>query len=193
MIHGMNNMKTKKCKKCKQIKILKNFWIDNRAKSMYHSVCKNCCSLNRKVNHKLHPEFKILQGIKTRCNNKNHPTYKYYGGRGIKCLITIKEICYLMKRDKYFKLNKPEIDRKDNNGNYELNNCQFIEKRKNIGKKNRENFSKPIIQIDLKGNLIKEWESITLASKKYNVTIQTISYALRNKTPTFKQFLWRYK
>lgn len=69
----------------------------------------------------------LLVSINQRCKNKNHPKYKNYGGRGIQNFLTKKQIEYLWFRDKAYSLKKPSIDREDNDGNYELSNCRFIE------------------------------------------------------------------
>ena len=81
--------------------------------------------------------YKHYQKAKTRCNNKNHINYKNYGGRGIKCLLTKEDIKYLWFRDKAYLLKRPSIDRKNNNGNYTLKNCRFIELSKNISRANK--------------------------------------------------------
>lgn len=65
--------------------------------------------------------------IRSRCLTPNDNGYKYYGGRGIKCLITAEQVKFLWERDKAHLLKQPSIDRIDPNGHYELSNCRFIE------------------------------------------------------------------
>ncbi|QQV90513.1 HNH endonuclease [Polaribacter phage Danklef_1] len=60
-----------------------------------------------------------------------------------------------------------------------------------IGCKNPN--SKPVLQFDLKGNLIKEYDSITIAAKVTNVFAQNISYACNGKYKQAKGFLWKHK
>lgn len=79
-----------------------------------------------------HHLYKVWQDMKARCYNKNNKDYKYYGGKRI-------TIC-----DKW--RNSPEafiewalplwkeglqIDRRDNDGNYEPSNCHFVTSKEN--------------------------------------------------------------
>lgn len=82
--------------------------------------------LDRLFNKK--PWMRHFRAAKMRCSNQNFKQYKNYGGRGIKFLLTKDEIKELWFRDNADKMAKPTIDRIDNNGNYEFNNCRFIEK-----------------------------------------------------------------
>ena len=88
--------------------------------------------ISRKINYRAKPWKHILQGIKQRCNNPKATGYQNYGGRGIKCLITEKEIKDLWYRDRAYLMNKPSIDRIDNDSSYYWRNCRFIELSKNI-------------------------------------------------------------
>lgn len=84
------------------------------------------------------PWYSSLWGAKQRCTNKNNPGYKRYGGRGIKFLLTRKEIKSLWVKHKAKYMIKPTLDRIDNDGNYEYSNCRFIENKINGGRYNRE-------------------------------------------------------
>lgn len=89
----------------------------------------------RKVKyHKNNPWAKHLDYARNRCNNKNAGAYARYGGRGIKCFITMPEIEKIWHRDSVHLLKHPSIDRIDYDGNYEFGNIRFIEKSKNIKK-----------------------------------------------------------
>lgn len=97
---------------------------------------------------------KKLKMIKHRCNYVKASGYKYYGGKGIKCLITIEDLKYLWRRDGGYNLQEPSIDRIDSNKNYELSNCRFIEfqdnrRRGNITE-NRYKISETANKIQLK-------------------------------------------
>lgn len=52
---------------------------------------------------------------------------------------------------------------------------------------------KIIIQLDLKGNFIKEWESASVAGKELNINIEAIGICARKKSKTSGGFKWEYK
>lgn len=71
--------------------------------------------------------YSIWRHMKERCNNKKHEHYKYYGGRGIKFYEGWNDFVLFLKwaisngyKDGLL------IDRRDNNGSYEPNNCRFV-------------------------------------------------------------------
>lgn len=49
-----------------------------------------------------------------------------------------------------------------------------------------------IIQYDLKGNLVQEWNKIIDAAKFYNINESGIRGVCKNKLKTYKGFIWRY-
>lgn len=186
MVFGEKIMKTKKCTKCGIEKPLSEFYMD---KKWYRNDCKKCHNsyVTKLINNdkKKKPCKYILKSIQQRCNNPNRNDYKYYGGRGIKCLITEEEIKSLWFRDKAYLMKKPSIDRKDNDGHYEYSNCRFIELADNI---NRMNFQrqKTILQFDKKGNFIREWNSIIEAEKSLKIFIHF-------ERKTSGGCIWKYK
>jgi hypothetical protein len=147
----------KRCYGCGAEKELKDFPRHKGRYDGHNSLCKECFKIYRKKNKERirlkqkewknnHRHYQseydrnrwikepwkiVLKNIKTRCNNQKREDYKYYGGRGIKCSITLDEIRLLWFRDKAYLLCKPSIDRKDNDGNYTFGNCRFIEHSEN--------------------------------------------------------------
>lgn len=84
--------------------------------------------------------YQIWGNVKTRCYNSNEQHYHRYGGRGI-------TVCDEWKNDyvvfKKWALsngyeNNLTIDRINNDGNYEPNNCQWITRSENTKKYWRE-------------------------------------------------------
>ncbi len=67
------------------------------------------------------------------------------------------------------------------------NHCYNISKNK-IGKG-----LKPILQLDMDNNIIKEWSSQSHASKELNINISCINFCLSGKNKTSGGFKWVYK
>lgn len=83
------------------------------------------------------PLYKIWKGIKNRCSNKNSDDFKDYGGRGISVSSewlnnpqAFVDYCNSMGWEPGL-----EIDRIDNDGNYEPGNVRFV---KNISNANNK-------------------------------------------------------
>jgi hypothetical protein len=87
--------------------------------------------------------YGIWEQMLQRCRNPNGGKFKYYGGRGIKVCpewhdpVIFKEWAFA---NGY--CDNLTIDRINNNGNYEPNNCQWITLSENIKKSNSERKSK---------------------------------------------------
>jgi len=158
----------------------------------YHANLEKMKNL-KKNQRKKEPWKFHLYAIKTRCNNKNVPHYKYYGGRGIKCLITAEELKEIWFRDKAYEMQKPEIDRTDNDGHYEYDNCRFIEKSKNIANRNRLVSTKSVLQYNLEGKFIKKFKSITEASILTKTCLTSISKCCNNNQKSTNGFIWKFQ
>lgn len=81
------------------------------------------------LKYKLH---KRLSVIRQRCKNKKYKDYRWYGGRGIKCFLSTKDLLEIWFRDNAEMMKKPSVDRINNDGNYTLENCRFIESIENL-------------------------------------------------------------
>ena len=51
----------------------------------------------------------------------------------------------------------------------------------------------PILQYDLNGVLIKEWDGIIIAAKELNLDNTNIGYCLKGKRKSVGNFIWKYK
>jgi hypothetical protein len=80
--------------------------------------------------------------IFARCNNPMQKHWKDYGGRGIKCLFETRMefILWVVSNLPHKDYKGMEIDRMDNNGNYEPGNLRLATRRENI--LNRRNTAK---------------------------------------------------
>ena len=118
--YNITSNKSTKCHKC-QAKIY-----SEKTNFKTHGLSKK----NKKL-------YGVWCSMKARCNNPNTKSYKNYGGRGIK---VCDEWQNNFKSFYEWAINNGykeglEIDRIDNNGNYEPNNCRFITKQENISRK----------------------------------------------------------
>jgi hypothetical protein len=201
-------MQTKICNTCHIEKSITDFSSARRGIFGVRGECKVCCSKKQKIwyyknqlqilnknkealktNRVLNPWLYIWYDITKRCTNKNAQNYKYYGGRGIKNLFkTSEEVKFLWFRDRADLMKKPSIDRIDNDGDYTIINCVFIEQAEHT----RKHKSKPIIQLDKQGNFIKDWESSSCASKQLQISSSCISLVLSHKQSTAGGFKWMY-
>lgn len=89
---------------------------------------KICNSTHRKSKTRL---YAIWGGIKARCSNPKCEAFKKYGGRGIKFC---KDWVFYENFEKWALNNgyssNLTIDRIDNNGNYEPDNCRWVTMKK---------------------------------------------------------------
>jgi hypothetical protein len=181
-------MKSKICSICKIEKDLSCFYKNKKTKDGFDIYCKICNDKSRQLRHKKEPWKRVYYHIINRCKNLNDKRYKNYGGRGIKCLITTEELKELWFRDVAYKMKNPSIDRIDNDGNYCLENCQFIEMVENSIKDR----NKIILQFDLNNNFIKKWKSIKEASNILKIQRTQISNNLANRQLTCNKFIFKY-
>lgn len=81
--------------------------------------------------------YKRYEFMLSRCNNINSKDYNRYGAKGIKCLFSnIYEFWFELQKDKNIGLllSEPynyEIDRINNNGNYEIGNIRIVTRSQN--------------------------------------------------------------
>jgi hypothetical protein len=105
-------------------------WSLNRGRS---GACPNC----RIKDHGMSKTstFRIWSGILRRCTNENFKSYKYYGGRGI----TVCDRWLLFENfleDMGIRPEGLQIDRINNDGNYEPGNCRWTTPKENLSNRN---------------------------------------------------------
>lgn len=94
-------------------------------------------SFGNNSNNRYKTIYKRYEFMLSRCNNPMSKDYNRYGGRGVKCLFNnIYEFWFELQKDKKIQLllNEPynyEIDRINNNGNYEIGNIRIVTKSEN--------------------------------------------------------------
>ena len=88
-------------------------------------------SVVQKEFHRNKPWYSSWIGAKMRCINPKHPRYYRYGGRGIKFNLSQDDARALWDRDSAVDMIHPSIDRINNDGDYVLGNCRFIERSEN--------------------------------------------------------------
>ena len=146
--------------------------------------------INNKYNFK-HGETKtklhqVWGSMKQRILNPNCESYKNYGGRGIIiCPEWVNE--YTVFRDWSLNngyANNLEINRINNDGNYEPSNCNWITKRENnrnkrnkINNKLNQKKANEIRELHATGNYTQKELAI-----KYIVTHQLVSFIINNKS-----------
>jgi hypothetical protein len=130
-----------------------------------------------------------MQHMNQRCYNPKNSRYKTYGAKGIKVNISYEEMSLLWDRDNASSMKCPSIDRKDVNANYDITNCQFIERSLNTGKDKR----KPVIQKTLSGEFVAEYASIAEASKKIGCRTAAICRVCKGERMQCYGFKWEYK
>ena len=102
------------------------------------------------------------QSMKQRCTNPKNKNYKDYGGRGISICsewMNDFESFYTWSINNGFKP-RLEIDRKDNDGDYEPSNCRYVTKQVNCNNRRKLNYPPTptyLITINNETKTAREW------------------------------------
>lgn len=87
-------------------------------------------------------------------------------------------------------LNLKVVNHKDyNRENNNVNNLEWLTVQDNA----KYSLDKKIIQYDLQGNFIKEWNSISEASKTLNINLGNIAECCKKHRKTAGGYIWKYK
>ena len=112
-----------------------------RKKKYYAEHKEELRKHNRKRYARIRTEAPWLlhwNSAKARCNNLNYHGYKWYGGKGVRMLLTPLEVELLYKIARADKMERPSIDRINSNGDYHFGNCRFIEQSENARRRHAE-------------------------------------------------------
>jgi hypothetical protein len=116
---------------------------------------------NRQVLHGS-SAYDIWLNMKARCYNKNANNYKYYGGRGITiCNRWLNSFDFFIADMGVRPSTNHSIDRINNGGNYEPDNCRWAAKKEQM----RNRRSNVWINVEGAVKTIAEWSEIT--NQKY--------------------------
>ena len=166
--------------------------VDNQ--SLKRGITKSCGCLAKEIatiTHTKHNMSKtrlnsVWDSMKQRCNNPNNSQYRNYGARGIKVcekwndkqngFINFYNWAMANGYDENAKFQQCTLDRIDNNGNYEPNNCRWI----TIKEQSNNRRTNHYITYNNKTHTIAEWSEIlninryTLYDRinKYNMSIE---------------------
>ena len=125
------------------------------------------------------PEYGIWENIKDRCYRKNNKAYKNYGGRGI--IVCKRWLDYFINfyNDMGARPSKKhEIDRINNDGNYEPSNCRWATRTQNLRHTRNVKLTLAIannIRIEHKNGL-----SLSKCSEKYKISKTNIRDIVQN-------------
>lgn len=143
------------------------------------------CFRKEHPNHTKHNQrhtrlYKIWLKMKQRCFNSKDKSYKNYGGRGItmydKWVNDFMSFYYWSKENGYKE--DLSIDRIDNNGNYEPNNCRWTDKKT----QNRNTRSNHKITYNGKTMCIIEW------AEELGINYSTLKWRIYNNWSIEKAF-----
>ena len=121
--------------------------------------------------------YRIWNTMKSRCEIKSQTVYKHYGGRGIK-------VCKEWQDYPTFKkwallhgyTEKLTLDRVDVNGNYEPNNCRWVNMKTQANNTRTNRF----VVCDGVSHTLAEWAELT------DINAETIGYRLNHGWDTHK-------
>jgi hypothetical protein len=112
--------------------------------------------------------------MRDRCNNPKNPSYHNYGGRGISVCERWDSFANFLA-DMGERPDGFEIDRRNNDGNYEPSNCHWISRQKNLNN-TRDN---RLLEFQGEVHTLSEWAQLkgmlwdTLRSRlRYGWTIE---------------------
>lgn len=140
---------------------------------------KSCGCINKELTktHGMHssPEYKSHASMKDRCLNRNNPQYHDYGGRGISYCMRWDSFENFFK-DMGFRPKGKTLDRIDNDGNYDPENCKWSTRKEQMLNTRRNKF------YEIEGEKL----TVSQISEKYKIPKSTLRYRLIDKKMTIQ-------
>jgi len=197
----------RKCGKCQSLKSL-NLFPKNRLKSLGRGhYCKECAKedILRYSRTEKGLISSIYNGQRRSSLYRGHQKPEYSKEELTAWILqqpNFKTLFNNWVSSDYTKDLKPSLDRVDDYKPYSFDNLKLVTWRENIenlsknkkqGINNKQ--SKAVTQLDIKGNVIKNFYSIAQASREVGVNTKNIIYCCQNKPKykTAKGFKWEYK
>lgn len=153
------------------------------ANALYGGNTKSCgCIRNtaKGLTTKYRREYQSWYGAIRRCTNENNQDYFRYGARGITvCERWLNSFPAFLEDMGPKTKNNYTIDRIDNNGNYEPDNCQWGTRERQANNTRQNALIKHMGEI----KTMAEW------GKKYNISLGTLHYRLRKLKWNIKKAL----
>lgn len=143
-----------------------------------HTLSCGCLSTKHTLNGlRKHPLYKIWKTMIYRCTKQNRQEYKNYGGRGIK--VCERWMAFQNFIDDMFDSydSSLQLDRTNNDGDYEKSNCEWVTPLCNKRKTRRTKLDKDKVEFIKSSSLIA-----SDLAKMFNCCKDTIYDARNNKT-----------
>ncbi len=133
---------------------------------------------------KSHPWIRFYNYAQQRCRRGSYKKF------GIQFYMILEEFKFLWFKDKAYLMKRPSIDRKNTFGNYEIDNCRFIELKVHRKRKQPRKLM-PIYQYDKNGNFIKRWDGRIIAEKALGMCNGSIRSCLIGRYKSSGGYIWR--
>ena len=179
----------KQCTQCNILKSKSDYYKDSRATDNLTSECREC---NKKYKRSLRGLPKVIYKNQLRSStDRGHLPPSYTLNELIDWLMNKPEYLMLHKeweKSGYLKSKVPSCDRLDDYKPYSFDNLRLVTWQDNRDKythdvKNGINnkISKKVHQLDLEGNFIKEFYSVSAAARELGVKHSLIATVCRDK------------